>query len=79
MKVEACENADSRRLGNQLARLPLPKGVNETSPPRGAGYHSKGLRPDNSGRHPSPQQAAGNCAVPMRLTGLDAFVTNTLN
>src|SRR5688572_6134522 len=33
--------------------------ANEPSPPQAAGYHRKGLRPDNSGRHPSSRQAAG--------------------
>jgi hypothetical protein len=37
--------------------------LNEPSPERAPGYRGKGLRPDVSGRHPSPKRASGNCAV----------------
>jgi predicted double-glycine peptidase len=39
---------------------------NEPSSEQAPRYLGKGLRPDNSGRHPSSQQAARNCAVLIR-------------
>jgi len=38
----------------------------QSKPEQAPGYHGKGLRPNVSGRHPSPKQASGNCAVRMR-------------
>jgi len=39
----------------------------EPSPERAPGYRGKGLRPDISGRHPSPKRASGNCAVRIKM------------
>jgi len=52
----------------RLDRVDLARSIaaNEPSSGRAPRYHKKGLCPDASGRHPSPQQAAENCAVQIR-------------
>ena len=65
----------ARQTGGLLSRaLGLQVTPNEPSSGQAPRYRGKGLRPDVSGRHPSSQQAARNCAVPIkheRLTLLD--------